>query len=177
MRRRSGFTIVELLVAMALIIFIMAILAEAFSAGLGTFRRLKAIGDMNERLRIASSIIRRSLAADHFEGKKRLSDRDFWKDGPPREGFFRLYQGSAGTQEGTDIDGNASYRATDHGLHFAVKLRGNNRGDFFRAAVPAAGSSLLLLPLPDSRFQEAGDSTFCSPWAEVALFLKDTGDV
>src|SRR5262249_25133235 len=94
MRRRSGFTIVELLVAMALIVFIMAILAEAFSAGLGAFRRLKAIGDMNERLRMASTIIRRYLAADHFEGKKRLSDRDFWVNGPPNEGFIRIWQGS-----------------------------------------------------------------------------------
>src|SRR5262245_3587679 len=105
MKRRSGFTITELLVAMALIIFIMAVLSEAFSAGMNAFRRLKAIGDMNERLRTATAVLRRYLAADHFDYKKRLSDADFWRNGPtagnpgspyspPREGFFRIYQGS-----------------------------------------------------------------------------------
>src|SRR5689334_10440714 len=124
-RRPHGFTIVELLVAMALIIFIMYILAEAFSAGASAFRSLKAIGDMNERLRVASTTLRRLLAADHFEGKKRLSDPSFWKDGPPREGFFRLVQYSASTQaystnpyvsidEGADLDTNGSFRSSNY---------------------------------------------------------------
>src|SRR5262249_56971465 len=65
--------------------------------------------------------------------------------------------------------------STNHGLHFTVKLRGNSRGEFFRAEVPA-GSPLLALPLADSRFQD-GPTTFCSPWAEVALFLKDSGEI
>ena len=46
MRRRQGFTIVELLVAMALIVLIMSIISEAFVEGLGTFRELKGIGDL-----------------------------------------------------------------------------------------------------------------------------------
>src|SRR5438045_3369793 len=94
--RRRGFTITELLVAMALIVFIMYILAEAFDSGLSTFRKLKSISDMNDRLRTAHNTIRKLLAADHFEGKKRMSDPSFWQDGPPREGFFRVYQGSRG---------------------------------------------------------------------------------
>ena len=54
--------------------------------------RLKAVGDMNERLRTTTTILRRYLSADHFEGKKRLSDANFWKNGPPREGFLRIWQ-------------------------------------------------------------------------------------
>src|SRR5687767_6919761 len=94
LRRRAAFTITELLVAMALIIFIMYILAEAFSAGSTAFRNLKAIGDMNEKLRTTGTLLRRHLERDHFEDKKRVSDPDFWKDGPPRAGFLRLYNGS-----------------------------------------------------------------------------------
>jgi hypothetical protein len=60
-------------------------------------------------------------------------------------------------------------------LHFAVKLRGNGRDDFFQAAVPA-GSPLLSLPFPDSRYQDSGGTTVSSPWAEVAVFMKATGD-
>src|SRR5262245_35445687 len=118
MRRRKGFTITELLVAMALIIFIMYILAEAFSAGSTAFRNLKAIGDMNEKLRTTGQMLRRDLERDHFDGKRRISDPDFWMNGPPTEGFLRIFQVSQGISEGIDRDGNVSYRAVDHGLHF-----------------------------------------------------------
>src|SRR5258707_7665 len=46
--KQSGFTIVELLIAMALIVFIMTILDQAFSAGVRAFRELVAVGDMEE---------------------------------------------------------------------------------------------------------------------------------
>lgn len=59
--RRQGFTLVEVLVAMALIIFIMVILTEAFSAGTGVFRTLKAQGDMQEKLRSVTSLLRDDL--------------------------------------------------------------------------------------------------------------------
>src|SRR5215470_12248703 len=95
MRRRQGFTLVELLVSVALIIFIMSILAEAFSSAAETFRSLKAIGDLQEKLRTASSILRRDLSADHFDGKRRLSDPNMLRFAPPKEGFFRIWQGSA----------------------------------------------------------------------------------
>jgi hypothetical protein len=187
MRRRTGFTITELLVSLALVIFIMSILAEAFSEGLGTFRSLKAIGDMNEKLRSASTTIRRYLAADHFEGKKRLSDPNFWKDGPPREGYLRVYHGSAAVAaagataatanvyEGNDPDGVPSYRSTDHAVAMMVRLRGNNQGNYFRADVPGA-SPLLLLPSPDSRFAGAGVNPFTSPLADVAFYLRPALD-
>src|SRR5262245_25792250 len=166
MRRRNAFTLTELLVVMALLVFIMYVLAEAFGAASSAFRNLKAIGDMNEKLRTASHTLRRLLQADHFEDKRRLSDIDFWKEGPPRAGFFRVIHGSppsnaAGSTyyaEGADLKGNPSYRAVDHSLHFSVKLRGNNRNEYFRASVPA-GSPLLSLPLQDSRFQEVGNTS------------------
>src|SRR5438045_4919227 len=97
MRRRTGFTIVELLVTMALIVFVLAILATAFSEGMKTFRHLKGIGDMNQRLGTVKVLLRADLEARHFEGERRLSDTDFWTVNrrPPREGFFRVWQGSA----------------------------------------------------------------------------------
>ena len=75
MRQRRAFTLVEMLVAMALIIFIMAILSEAFVAGLETFRQLKAIGDMQEKLRSVATVLRRDLAAEHFATGQRMSVR------------------------------------------------------------------------------------------------------
>lgn len=173
-RHRRGFTIVELLVALALILFIMSILSQAFVTASQSFNLLKAVGDMAERMRSAATLLRHDLAADHFEAKKRLSQPDFWNNGPPINGFFRLTQFSSGTLEGTDLDGFSSFRSTDHSLHFTVKLRGNNRGDYFTAQIPI-GSPLANVPGPDHRFQDSS-VVFNSQWAEVAYFLVNTGD-
>jgi type II secretory pathway pseudopilin PulG len=184
MRRRPAFTLVELLVSMALIMFIMSILSSAFVAAAKTVRDLKASADLAERLRQASGILRRDLAADHFEAKKRMSRVDFWNDGPPKEGFFRLYQGSPpGTanyvREGIDPAELAiadptrrlldSYRATDHALHFTVKLRGNASGDFFSAPAP------IPIVERDRRYMNNAN-LYTSQWAEVVYFLGPTGD-
>src|SRR5579875_350186 len=149
MKRRQGFTLVELLVSMALIIFIMAILSGAFQAALGTFRNLKAQGDLAEKLRATTQILQRDLAAYHFEGTKRLSDPHFWDNGPPQQGFFQIWQGSsslppplpavippvpASYTEGFDPDFIPSYLTTNHALAFTVKLVGNDMGDFFSAS-------------------------------------------
>jgi len=188
MRRRTAFTIIELLVSMALIVFIMAILAEAFVEGLKTFRNMKAIGDLNARLRMVQSMLRDDLSKDHFEGKRRLSDPYFWTSGPPKEGFFRVWHGSQlGVQGqpfyiegglGGSPDGIPSYYATDHALQYTVKKRGNNRQDFYSAAVPA-NSPLRSLGTPDSRYQDTNANgtlaSYNSQWAEVAWFLRPTG--
>jgi type II secretory pathway pseudopilin PulG len=187
MKRRQAFTLVELLVSMALIIFIMVILSQAFGAALGTFRTLKAQGDMAEKLRSVSQLLQRDLAADHFEGKKRLSNPNFWINGPPQEGFFQIYHGSPSTSsgpnnyvEGYDLDsvpptypvGIGSYRSTDHALSFAVKLRGNQMGDFFSASSGMASLSGLFGP-PEARYQTAtSGGSYNYQWAAVAWFLQ-----
>lgn len=175
-RGRVGFTLVELLVAMALIVFMMVILAEAFSVGLETFRRLKAIGDMNGRLRTVAVALRSDLLSDHFEGRRRVSDPNFWNYGPPQQGFFRIYHGSPLTVEDADAGGDQipSTRAVNHILHLTVKKRGNERGDFFLAKAPT-GSPLLLTGIRDARYQDTAD-VFTSQWAEVAYFLRPNGE-
>jgi hypothetical protein len=105
--RRPAFTLVEMLVATALVMFIMLILSEAFVAGLEAFRTLKGIGDMEERLRAAALIIRNDLQQDHFESGVRLSDPNFWQQGNPRQGFFNVTQGFALTSAGNGVTGGA----------------------------------------------------------------------
>lgn len=63
---RRGFTLVEMLVAAAVAILLMVIISQAFAAGLDVFRRLKAVGDMQERLRMASITLRDDLTRPHF---------------------------------------------------------------------------------------------------------------
>ncbi|MCS7046718.1 MAG: hypothetical protein NZO58_10210 [Gemmataceae bacterium] len=126
---RPAFTLIELLVAMGLTLFTMLILTQAFVTALETFRGLKAIGDMQARLRTATAILRADLGADHFEGKRRLSDADL-PINPPVEGYFCVRQGSASVLEGVDAEGQESVRSIDHVLAFTIRLRGNRPENF-----------------------------------------------
>jgi prepilin-type N-terminal cleavage/methylation domain-containing protein len=184
MRRRQGFTIVELLVAMALIVFIMAILSEAFVKSTQVFRDFKSLGDMNGRLRAATNFLAEDLAAEHFDGKRRLSDPGFFSNGPPSAGFFRVWQQSASVNEGNDLDGNPSYTSTGTFLHFTSKKRGNGFQDFVRADVSGdVNSPLPSLPYWDSRYQGSPPPlgvptfprTYHSQWYQVAWFLRPNG--
>ncbi|MFQ3594068.1 MAG: hypothetical protein SNJ82_12885 [Gemmataceae bacterium] len=58
---RPGFTITELLVALALIVFIMSILATAFSAASKSVSDLKAANELAEKLRGIMTLLRRDL--------------------------------------------------------------------------------------------------------------------
>src|SRR5437870_4591559 len=114
-RRRPAFTLVEMLVATALILFMMYILASAFESGLKAFRTLKVQGDLQERLRQAVTVIRMDLSAPHFGGDtspdvqgpylsdQRLNDQNWL---PSQKGYFRIAMPNLpGTLEGLDPDG------------------------------------------------------------------------
>jgi hypothetical protein len=171
------------MVAMALTMFIMVILSQAFATGVDVFGQLKAIGDMEENLRAAATSLRGDLAADHFEGKRRLSDPDFLTN-PPRQGFFRIAISAPGAIAEpaagvTDPNGLPAWRSTSCVLHLAVKRRGNQRQDFFSASVPA-GSPLLTASTnffnqPADALLRDNTNTYTSQWAEVAYFLVQTG--
>src|SRR5207248_1363550 len=101
----------------ALILFMMYILASAFESGLKSFRVLKVQGDLQEKLRQATTVIRMDLSAPHFGGDTspdiqgpyvsdhRLNDQN-WT--PPQKGYFRISTPSfPGVLEGFDPDGTA----------------------------------------------------------------------
>jgi prepilin-type N-terminal cleavage/methylation domain-containing protein len=185
-RRRRGFTLVEILVALALTIFILTILSQCFTAGADTFRTLKAVGDLNASLRVASNIIRSDLSADHFEGKRRLSDSKFWSagNGPPQLGYFYIEQSVdpalEPAVEGYDVDVLPSRRRVTHKLAFTVKARGNRPENYFTATIPSVQPQMKAMQFgsPDNRFQVAIPGTpppqydkLSSQWVEVCYFL------
>ncbi len=155
---RKGLTLVEMLVALALTIFLMAILSEAFVTGLKAFRRLKAVGDMDQQLRTVSNILRRDLQADHFEGGRRLStyqinarrsdglydppEPGYISDGlydRPELGYFFIAEGHSNgltsVLEGTDSVGRPSWRDTADPNPAA-----NNPGDRLAFTVRLSGN-------------------------------------
>jgi prepilin-type N-terminal cleavage/methylation domain-containing protein len=178
-KRRQGFTLVEMLVALALTLFIMSILSEAFFAGTKVFRDFKAIGDMTRRLRTASRLLLNDLAAPHCldsgnatnpSNIRYLNDVNFWSTtptpkGPPAEGFFRFGQSGADGNEGSDLSGVPSYtNAGQSWLHFTVVGQGQSPQAFYRSYPPTGSlllndSSYALLPTivnqnGDSRYQD-----------------------
>ncbi len=189
---RRGFTLIEMLVAMTLTLFVMTIMTQAFVAGLDTFSGLKAIGDMQQSLRGALTTLRADLIQDHFEGKRRLSDRSFQTD-RPKQGYLMVRHCNAkvpAVYEGDDVDFLPSFRATDHVLAFTVKLRGNRKEDYLKSndlpvfALPKTsplGKPTVYWNLPlDAVFNPNPSPTnsppaFSSQWAEVAYFLVQTG--
>jgi len=74
LRGGRGFTLAELLVVMALIVLIMSILEEAFVEGVESFRKLKAIGDMQETLRGTENL-------DSWFRRLRVETQDFVFEG------------------------------------------------------------------------------------------------
>ncbi len=182
-RRRSGFTIIEMLVAMSLIILIMSILTAAFQVGLFTFSKLKAIGDLSDRLRVAGHQIRADLRCDHFEGGIRLSDANFTTQ-RPTQGFFFVKQFGPSGLEGTSYGppGVGSYRAPvaagqSHILYMTNRLRGNRQESFFGAQVPGGsplltGNTTYFNQPAGARLPPQSGIVYTSQWAEVAYFLQ-----
>jgi type II secretory pathway pseudopilin PulG len=197
-KHRGAFTLVELMVAMTLIMFIMVILTEAFKAGLDAFRNLRSAGNMAEQLRTATITMRKDLTADHFGGEfksgyagPKLSQQrlDLLGWSPPKEGFVRILMSDNTTDffnEGTDGDGVPSFRATKDVLHFTAKLSGHSPDQLFVAnlknanidwnAVNTAPSGQPKTPqsvqATNSIYGTPSNKLFISPWAEVAYFLK-----
>ena len=192
-RPRGGFTLVELLVACALTVLIMAVLATAFQAGLKTFSHLKSTVGLSEQLRSAETTIRRDLEATHLENAEGLPIRVSDFKATPTRGYLEVIQGTAPKQNysSTDLyydnvmtpaayttypyviegseDKVTSGRATDHSLFFTAKLRGNSTQEVFLGVAPSqvAGQSL-------TDFVPAGSAagTIATEWAEVGYFLK-----
>lgn len=186
--RRPAFTLVELMVAMALTLFIMTILSQAFVLAIDTFSALKGIGDMQVNLGTATTALRADLVLDHFDSKRRLSDPDLTAN-RPREGFFVVYQGTGSftapnVVEGPDADGVYSSVCVNHVLHFTSKRRGNRRENYFRTPIgnpsflsDRTHSYLDAATATDASVTAAGTGFYASPWAEVAYFLLRTGTV
>ncbi|MEZ6142276.1 MAG: hypothetical protein R3B84_17085 [Zavarzinella sp.] len=130
---RHAFTLTEMMVATALCLFIMALISVGFGRGLDTFSKLRSVGLLQDRLRSASTVIKRDLASNHFQGPfesgfsgPRLSDQRMDRIGwrPPQGGYFYLEQGSAApaTIEGYDPERIWSTRAIDHRMSFTVQV-------------------------------------------------------
>ncbi|MEI6771756.1 MAG: type II secretion system protein [Planctomycetota bacterium] len=179
---KNAFTLVELMVAMALIILMLSIMSQAFVIATGVMQGLKEVADMQEKIRPAITLLQRDLGANHFEGSKKLSDPEFWDNGPPKEGYFMLWQDKANdVAEGTinNVTFSQSAALANHMLAFTVKLPGKSPNDFFDSSLGASFGNIFFngagtpLGMTDSNIRrfESNANLIHSDWAEVAYFL------
>jgi prepilin-type N-terminal cleavage/methylation domain-containing protein len=173
---RQGFTIVELLVALALVLFIMSIISQVFVDASEAFRSARSKAELTEKLRFITQTLRADLRSRHFENGRKLSDSDFWQDGPPKAGYFRLEQASFSSPVstisgdnfplGTPADGNL--------MAFTSFLDGQNPGSFHSISASNTLKTWLSsggFSPRDTRFEDLNQNTFNSPDAEVAWFM------
>lgn len=164
---RQGFTLVEVMVAAAVSVIIMAILSTVFQTGIDTLRDMRSVGHLQDQLRAAIEILRRDLQADHFLprdadpnshkqisgarlSQQLLTDKD-WQ--PPVGGFFHIESTQYGSTVLPDADGlTFTTQLANHGvLHFTTILPGDKPQNLYSANV--------------------GPLTYHSPAAEVLYFV------
>jgi prepilin-type N-terminal cleavage/methylation domain-containing protein len=195
--QRQGFTLVELLVSMAIIIFMLSIMSQAFVIATTCMQGMKTVGELIDKVRPVMTIMQRDLAADHFDGTKKLCDSDFWEYGPPREGYFSVFQYNFSEQE-TPISGAGSVKyyisnsISNHALTFTSRLPGKNPTEFYTAEYPTAHKARMngIYNYPNAfssnidymkvqnarRFDFISDIIHCK-WAEIAYFIKKNDSV
>lgn len=178
-QRRPAFTIIELMVALALVLFIMSIIAQVFGDASEAFRSQRAKAELSEKLRFLTQSIRADLRSRHFERGRRLSDPNFWQEGPPKSGYFRLEQ--QGFQTGSTSSAGDNFPVgtpnENHVMAFTSFLSGKTQGSFHSCALTpnpflpfTKWKNSGGLSSGDTRFEET-TNTYNSPDAEVAWFL------
>lgn len=168
-RTRHGFTLVELLVAAAMMILGMWLLTWVYQQGLESFRQARAQSDLTAQQRMVTSLLTRDLTAAHFRDDstkpnngRRLSDQRtdlVWSGGytPPTGGYFRAGSTPVDVVEAS-ADGFTSSRSFNHFLQFTSILPGGPSHQVFSAEVPAYSGT-----------------QYFSTAAEVAYFLQPSG--
>jgi hypothetical protein len=185
---RRGFTLVELLVAAALTMLIMAILASSFQTAMDSMSHLRAASEMQERLRASDTRLRSDLMSPHLDDEAipsgRVSNVRFDRNASilPRAGFFRIDQTDGAAQENLTSalaprDFSTVARGTEnHRLMFTARLSGKSRQSLFTAPrVPGPPGSQGLDGRNDNLVQDAL-TTYGSRWAIVSWFLAPSGE-
>jgi hypothetical protein len=155
-RTRRGVTLVELLVAAALLMLGMWLLVWLYQQGMASFLTAKAQADLTTQERTVATVMTRDLGSPFFLGEDgkpnrgvRLSDQRMdqvmggWN--PPKAGFFSARSRSFGTAtyvnannvyEAADGDGFITSRSTDHFLQFTIILQGGPNYQMVGAEIP-----------------------------------------
>ncbi|MEZ5940842.1 MAG: prepilin-type N-terminal cleavage/methylation domain-containing protein [Planctomycetaceae bacterium] len=162
---RAGFTLVEMLVATALVLLIMLLFASIYGAAVSTITEQRGLANVDSKARTVDSILRRDLEKMTFRqmttaGTRGLVPLAPGDDVDPRQmGFFYISE-------------NDPNDPTDDTIHFTIYVGSSHRNPdntpLTGKATPLAGSANE----PDRDDGVAGNFSGMSPYAEVVYFLR-----
>lgn len=176
-RLRAGFTLVEMLVAVALVLLMMVMFAEIFTLATGSMSKQKAIAELDQRQRLTSTLLRDDLKQRSFRNLFAYHPSDntihlFSANRPvnipftDRQGYFYISE--------NDPDNDA-----DDVIQFTVTKKdgtlfyGRTRELIDTVTGQGAGYHPNQPESDDGAFYGEGLGVGTSPSAEVSYFLRN----
>lgn len=172
--RRGGFTLVEMMVAVALVLLMMTMFAEIFSIATGSMNKQKGLAELDQRQRVVTTIIRDDLQDRTFTNVYPFHPADD-SNRPTSSATPSFVSFSNGRTGYFYISENDPERDDDDTLQFTVTRLSSN--PFFGRAWPLvdkAGNGVLSnLNQPEYDDSSAGDFVGSSTSAEISYFLRN----
>jgi prepilin-type N-terminal cleavage/methylation domain-containing protein len=187
--KRAGFTLVEMLVAVALILFILGLFALLMQSAMQGVRDAKGINAVDQKLRNAVTLIKADLRQVYLANAgTRFTPGELFtrRDRIPTAGYFSIYENSRALPQGMDEFGNPISLDYDDVLAMTVARRGDSASEMFFGRANAYGTTANvggtnveigtyldnLWNSPASRFDVPGNLMVSSRFAEVVYFLR-----
>ena len=182
--RRGGFTLVEMLVAVGLVVLMMSLFAEIFTLATGSMSKQKGIAENDQRARTLETLLHNDVRASLVTEKKSLTFVPTDQGSLRPRGMVPFEANEDNGLSALSVDARKGYfyisendinDDTDDILQFTV-----DRFDVFygRAVVLTAANNYAQYIAnpnqPDFDDQSAvSDSTGSSPRAEISYFLRN----
>lgn len=171
-----GFTLVELLVAMALSLFVMALFGSLFLNATQSVQKAKGIATADQNVRTSVLTIKKDLAdlylRSEFDGATNPS-KIFIADNAatrPSGGYFMIEENSPAIRQGVDQFGLPLDVDTDDVIAWTARRAGDSVPEMFFGKVPAGSALDNFNAL--RRFDATNNGLSTSTLAEVAYFLR-----
>ncbi|MEO1994680.1 MAG: type II secretion system protein, partial [Planctomycetaceae bacterium] len=170
-RSRRGFTLVEMLVSVGLVVLMMSLFAFIFQVATGTMSRQRTISQNNQKVRLVATLLTNDLKKRTFRNLIPFMPHEL-EDHPTgfsdRRGYFYLSE-------------NSAYVETDTVLQFTVDSQNTDdtalvsRGFVGRAQAATDVLAVATNPIehPDSDNGRMGDSLATARHAEVTYFIRN----
>ncbi len=171
LRAAGGFTLVEMIVSVALVLLMMVMFAEIFQIASSSISLQRGLSENDQRARMLTTLLQSDLNKRSFQNLVPLTHSELLTVPPPKSSDFTARRGYFMISE------NDPANDTDDSIQFTVDATITTKlldttPYFGRAFI--LGSDILTHPnqpeTDDAKIQP--DSTSVSPYAEVCYFMR-----